>query len=972
MGCSTSKSAVAVVDKDSFLAVYPSVSTSASDGGHLSAVSTPLLFSAPGLVPLDEDSMARTDSQTVSLGGVRGPSRPSLAGAENEFGRAASTRSNRKCKGIRRDLMRRNASEGARRTYHNLDSVGKPIALHASEKRFIQEVLSSHFLFAGLEDLSLIVNQMTKTEFSKDQVVFGEGQQGDSCYLVQSGSYRVYQDGEFVKELESGQTFGELSLLYNIPRTATIMCSADGLVWRLQEFGFHLGMKQLRKQHNEIIRAFLAKDALFGTLSENEKENLAGACSVQVFQPAEVIVRTGEAGQWCFINIEGNIASNLQNGERIILPPGTIIGRSGLQCMGRHVATATAVDKVTCMGIGRATFERLIGPLDDIVRRSTIKSLLLGNGGADSFASNTLPLHAPHFFRELTQAQQQTFIDCLEDRVSAPLEVVVRCGSHAEFVLIAEGEFAVLDDLDDATDALSNLQLQAKEVLVSGMKFGSEDIAGLGTASHSLVALSHGKVYATGLARLEEMFGDPLLETLRLNAIKKVLNNIFLFKNLSEDRMSTTVRSLQRRLCGAGTVLVSQGEDSSEFYLIESGAVSVLKDGRKLRSLGPWDYFGERGLLLQEHRSATCVAETDCAYLALDASMFRQIVGEFQSILEQRMYLQDLDTTLAELQLVSTVGKGSFGTVKKVHASGDPSKVYALKSINKQQVVRQHQEKATQLERDIGAMCFHPCIMQSVKTFQDEENVYFLTEFLGGGDLFSAMRNIGVLSKAQAQFYGGSVCLALEYLHCAGVMYRDLKPENVLLDCKGYAKLCDFGCCTTKAHRATTLVGTPEYMAPEMILGRPYSCAVDWWSFGVVMHELIVGPQPFGFDAEDQLQLFKDILEAPVQVPSHVIDSSARSLITGLLERLVDLRLGSSVKGAKEIKRHPYFADFQWKELLAQVLATPWRPPPRDLSLGGHTRLDADDRGGQSEIVSVASSGGFSDASWQDNWCEDF
>lgn len=244
------------------------------------------------------------------------------------------------------------------------------------------------------------------------------------------------------------------------------------------------------------------------------------------------------------------------------------------------------------------------------------------------------------------------------------------------------------------------------------------------------------------------------------------------------------------------------------------------------------------------------------------------------------------------------------------------------------------------LEREINSQCYHPCIMHFITTFQDAKNVYFLTEFLGGGDLFTAIREIGNLSKRQSQFFGGCITLALEYLHGRSIMYRDLKPENVVLDFRGNAKLVDFGCCK-KCLQSNTLVGTPEYFAPESIIGKGYTCAVDWWALGVMMHEFIVGPLPFGRDTDDQLQLLKEIMEAPLAFPSYISDKTAISLISQLLERTPELRLGAGSRGAKDLQDHPYFSGFSWNALAGQSMQAPWLPDRRKIQESWEIPSDA-------------------------------
>eukprot|EP01016_Furgasonia_blochmanni_P047968 TRINITY_DN7100_c0_g3_i4.p1 TRINITY_DN7100_c0_g3~~TRINITY_DN7100_c0_g3_i4.p1 ORF type:complete len:215 (-),score=33.39 TRINITY_DN7100_c0_g3_i4:493-1137(-) len=187
--------------------------------------------------------------------------------------------------------------------------------------------------------------------------------------------------------------------------------------------------------------------------------------------------------------------------------------------------------------------------------------------------------------------------------------------------------------------------------------------------------------------------------------------------------------------------------------------------------------------------------------------------------------------------------------------------------------------------------------MNFIKTFKDDISVYFLVEYVRGMELFDVIRDIGLLTSYDSQFYIGSLILALEYLHTQSIIYRDLKPENVMVDHEGYVKLIDMGTAkilkgkgSGSGNRTFTIIGTPHYMAPEILTGKGYSYLVDLWSVGVCLYEFMCGMVPFGEEAEDPYEIYEEVIKKDIKYPSYLKDKRARKLMEQLLNKTPEAR----------------------------------------------------------------------------------
>ena len=281
-----------------------------------------------------------------------------------------------------------------------------------------------------------------------------------------------------------------------------------------------------------------------------------------------------------------------------------------------------------------------------------------------------------------------------------------------------------------------------------------------------------------------------------------------------------------------------------------------------------------------------------------------------------------------DFQLLKIVGKGNFGKVMLVKMKGT-DEVFAMKVLSKKQIIENNEIEHTMAECSILQRLRHPFLVNMHYAFQTEENLHLILDFVNGGELFHHLQTDRRFTENRVRFYAAEILLGLEYLHNAGVLYRDLKLENLLLSAEGHIVFTDFGLSkeglTGSDATTGTFCGTPEYMAPEMIAGNGYGKAVDWWSFGSLIYEMLTGLPPFY--NQDVQQMYRLILTARLSFPPYMSEN-ARSLVQLLLEKDPAKRFTNP----ELIKRHPFFQPIDWDLLFHKGITPPYIPPVADSS----------------------------------------
>lgn len=280
--------------------------------------------------------------------------------------------------------------------------------------------------------------------------------------------------------------------------------------------------------------------------------------------------------------------------------------------------------------------------------------------------------------------------------------------------------------------------------------------------------------------------------------------------------------------------------------------------------------------------------------------------------------------TLSDFKIERTLGTGSFGRVHLVQSKHN-QRYYAVKVLKKAQVVKMKQIEHTNDERRMLQRVKHPFLITLWGTFQDSKNLYMVMDFIEGGELFSLLRKSQRFPNPVAKFYAAEVTLAIEYLHAQNIIYRDLKPENLLLDRHGHVKITDFGFAKDVPDITWTLCGTPDYLAPEVVASKGYNKSVDWWSLGILIFEMLCGFTPF-WDGGSPVKIYENILKGRVKYPPY-IHHDAQDLLVQLITSDLTKRLGNLHGGPADIKNHAWFAEVTWERLVKKDIDAPYVPP---------------------------------------------
>lgn len=559
--------------------------------------------------------------------------------------------------------------------------------------------------------------------------------------------------------------------------------------------------------------------------------------------------------------------------------------------------------------------------------------------------------------------------DALDTRSVERGEVLYEVGEEAShfYVMGTSGKVKLTTTTTSQSSGRRKIKKDGDDAIVlgAGEAFGEEAIVDGGTMprKHTATVMESTTLFTMSRQSLDRTIGS-LKDAIQLSRDRKLLKSISLFRDsdFEEFEYELLAALIETAHYHAGQFVYEEGkkiEEPALFFVRDGIFEGDEVDNERVYRKG--DYFGEDSLTPDKNQKfAGAKGGTKYYFESVETLSDTAVCGKLtlaniDSVVMDLHRLgckrrgsyrggpstsslkgtesndgEERPESLDDLEFLKLFGAGTFGRVWIVSKIGGGNLAYALKIQSKRELIDKRMAVSAKRERNVMSKLDHPFICRLVNTFQDDACIYMLQSLVQGGELLNLIqggRQYGGMPEIATKFYGAVILEGLTYMHRRHIVYRDLKPENVLLDASGYPVIIDFGFTKVVTHKTYTFCGTPLYLAPEIILQRGHDRGVDYWSLGCLIHEMLFGNTPFYTNGLDQKGLLKNIVKGKWSIPDDAkVSDHAVDLITGMLQRRVAERLGCRAGGYRDIKAHPWMKEVNFNKLVKKQIRAPWVP----------------------------------------------
>ena len=794
----------------------------------------------------------------------------------------------------------------------------KEYSLSPEEEEKIIKILKNQIVFQGVspEILSVIAHDMIMLTIPEGKIIYDINDDGNFFYIIGKGSVVVNIQDNDSNTLTQWNAFGEISLFTEKKREEIIITKEEVELYIIDGESF----RDIQKRNNEIILKerynFLNNIALFESLDKISKYNVAQKLTKKEFNINSKIISKGERGDKLYIIKEGIVSCKIGLQEVRKLSNNEYFGQNAILIDVKRGADIIALQKTICYEISKEDLkEALTQDYIEIILFCFFKSALEKNTNLKNIFIESL-LH--EIFNCFSIQQYSKNEHVYDPKSKAPVRA-----NNKKLILVLEGSL-----FKDNNLLADKGKILGEELLNDINQTISEDIyANPDAITFEANIFDIAKILKIDLNTDKDNKEKPLNILRAINKLKK----IYLFKNLSDKTLESIAAGMKKQKFKPNEYIIEENTVGEQFFLIIKGRVRITVKGEFIRDLDSGDCLGENALLTDNvMRTASAVALEKVLCYVLSKNEFQVILNDdnTRDYLLRKLALQDTEISLSSLHYIKFLGKGKFGTVSLVH---NKKNVYAIKAISRKSVEREKiLAKYFVNERKIMLSLDHPFIIKMVKSMKNKHFCFLLIEFINGTNLDEYLsRRESKQNVYETQFYIGSMLLMLDYLQKKFIAHRDIKPSNIMIDSNGYLKMIDFGTAKVLTDYTSTIIGTPHYIAPEILQGRGYSLSCDFWSIGICMYEIFYGKYPFGNYANEVIEIYKEVLKKDFSFP---VENSRVANVNSFIRSLLTKKVNERICNVSKLKKKAFFEGFEFDKLNDFKLKPPHKPSKQNFS----------------------------------------
>ena len=791
----------------------------------------------------------------------------------------------------------------------DLPFIFKERSLSNTDEEKIIKILKKLIIFQDVspEILSIIASEMILMTLPEGKIVYDLNDEGNFFYIIRKGKVTLNVQESNNNILTQWHTFGEISLFTEKKREEVIITKEACELYIIDGESF----RDIQKRNNEMILKerynFLNNIFLFECLDKISKYNVAQKMQKKEFSSNCKIITAGENGDKLYIIKEGIVSCRIGPKEIRRLSNNEYFGQNSILIDVKRSADIITLQKTICYELSKYDLkEALTKDYIDVILFCFFKNAVEKNNNL----KNIIIESHLHGVFNCFSIQQYTRKEHLYD----PRNKKSIKAQNKKLVLIIEGS------LFKEKNLLADRGKFIGEELFNDINKGiSEDIyANPDAITFEADIFDIAKIMKIDLIKDQE---KPLNILRAINKLKK----IYLFRNLSDKTLESIALGMKKQKFKPNEYIIEENTEGDLFYLIIKGRVRITVKGNFIRDLDSGDCLGENALLTENIlRTASAMALEKVLCYVLSKSEFQVILSDnnTREYLMKKLALQDTEISLSSLNYIKFLGKGKFGTVSLVHNNKN---IYAIKAISRKSVEREKiLAKYFVNERKIMLSLDHPFVVKMVKSMKNQNFCFLLIEFINGTNLDQYLSNRDHKQNLyETQFYVGSILLMLDYLQKKFIAHRDIKPSNIMIDYNGYLKMIDFGTAKILTDYTSTIIGTPHYIAPEILQGRGYSLSCDFWSLGICMYEIFYGKYPFGNYANEVIEIYKDILKSNFTFPT---ENSRVENVNNFIKCLLNKKVNERICNVSALKKKAFFEGFEFDKLNDFRLKAPYKP----------------------------------------------